>query len=228
MRFTQKQRPVFVVLSVVGLFASSRLLAQQVDELFNKVMQNDIEAVKELIASGADINQQNEMYGHTPLIIACNYDYVELAIFLMSEGADVNIQGKDGSTALIAAGSNSQELVELLLSKGADVHAKMTNGTGVFTQCINGILMDRISIQLAKTLVAKGIDVDESATSGPAEGYTPLMTAARNNKLELVSFLIENGANVNAKGNDGTTALSLAVKKAHQDIIDVLKSNGAK
>ena len=76
--------------------------------------------------------------------------------------------------------------------------------------------------------MSKGADVDESATIGHAAGYTPLMIAARNNRLELVNFLIKNGAKVNAKSKDGSTALSLAAKKGHQDIINVLKSNGAK
>ena len=221
------QRLMFLFLALVSLVTPANLPAQETDELFKKVMRNDIKAVKELIASGTDINQQNKTYGHTPLIIACDYNYVDLAKLLISEGADINIRGEDGSTALIAAGSNSQELVEILISKGADIKAKMVNGTGVFTQCINGILMERVSMQLAEILLAKGADVDESATTGDAAGYTPLMAAARNNKLELVTFLIKNGANVNAKSKDGSTALSLAVKKGHQDIINVLKSNGA-
>ena len=227
MRVRNRQCIIFLILGLVSLVASANLLAQESDELFKKVMRNDIKGAKELIASGADINQQNKMYGHTPLIIACNYDYIDLAKLLISEGADTNIRGKDGSTALIAAGSNSQELVEILLSKGADVNAKMTNGTGVFTQCINGILMGRVSLELAEILIAKGADVDESAKTGAIQGYTPLMTAARNNKEELVNLLIKKGADVNAEGGDGSTALSLATKEGHQKIIDILKMNGA-
>ncbi len=98
---------MFLFFAVVSLVELSSLLAQQTDELFKKVMRNEIEAVKELISSGADINQQNEIYGHTPLIIASNYNYVDLAKLLISEGADINIRIKDGSTALIAAASNS-------------------------------------------------------------------------------------------------------------------------
>ncbi len=228
MKIVIMQHLMFLFFALLILTVPKNLTAQNADEFMEKVMRNDINAVKELIASGADLNQQNETYGHTPLIIACNYDYVDLAKLLISEGADINIRGKDGSTALIAAGSNSQELVEILISKGADIKAKMVDGTGVFTQCINGILMGSVSIQLAEILLLKGADVDESATIGAAEGYTPLMKAARNNKLELVNFLIKNGANVNAKSMDGSTALSLAVEKGHNDIINVLKSNGAK
>ena len=83
-------------------------------------------------------------------------------------------------------------------------------------------------MELAKILLAKGADVDESPATGDIQGYTPLITAARNNKAELVIFLIKNGAKVNAKTKDGSTALSIAVEEGHQGIIDILKSNGAK
>ncbi|MEJ2421201.1 MAG: ankyrin repeat domain-containing protein [Acidobacteriota bacterium] len=228
MEIGRKQCLPLLILGLASLLVSTSLFAQQNHELLNKVMQNDIQAVKKLIASGADINQQNQMYGHTPLIIACNYNYVKLAKLLIAEGADVNMRGKDGSSALIAAAGNSQELVELLLSKGADIKAKMKDGTGVFTQCITGILMGRVSLPLAELLLSKGADVDDAATSGMTEGYTPLMMAARNDKMELVKFLIKHGANVNAKSKDGATPLSLAAKEGHQDIVDVLKKSGAR
>ena len=228
MNVIKKLKLTIWFLVFIGFSTPANLFAQGPDMLFSKVTRNDISAVKELIASGADINHQQERYGHTPLIIACNYNYKELAKFLISKGADINIRGKDGSSALIAAGSNSQELVELLLSKGADVNAKMLDGTGVFTQCIIGILGKRVSIELAEILLSKGANIDEAPTSGDAEGYTNLIMAARNNNEKLVRFLIKNGANVNAKTKNGATALSLAVKERHQNIINILKSNGAK
>ena len=253
----------FAILCAVifALFTTTNLFSQESD-LEGKVRDNDINAVKELIASGVNINQQDETngytplmvacyrnykemakllisegadinhqcktYGHTSLIMACNFNYVELAKLLISEGADINIRGKDGSSALIAAGANSQELVELLLSKGADVNAKMVDGTGVFTQCIRGIFYENVTLELAEILLSKGVNVDEAPTSGDAEGFTNLIMATNNNNEELVRFLIQNGANVNAKTGNGSTALSLAEKMEYQNIIKILKANGAK
>ena len=231
MNVIKKHKLAILFLVLIGFSIPANLFAQVDGEfgmLANKVRYNDIGAVKELLASGADINQQSKTYNYTPLILACNYNFVEIAKLLISKGADINIRGKDGSSALIAAGSNSQELVELLLSKGADVNAKMLDGTGVFTQCIIGILGKRVSIELAEILLSKGANIDEAPTSGDAEGYTNLIMAARNNNEKLVRFLIKNGANVNAKTKNGATALSLAVKERHQNIINILKSNGAK
>ncbi len=45
---------------------------------------------------------------------------------------------------------NSEELVELLLSKNADINAKKSDGTGVFTYCLMGIMQGKVSTGLAE------------------------------------------------------------------------------
>jgi ankyrin repeat protein len=80
----------------------------------------------------------------------------------------------------------------------------------------------------AKKLLEYGADVDESFTSGPAEGYTCLMMAARNQRPDIVKFLADNGANVNAKAANGNTPLSLAEEEEDKEIIELLKQLGAK
>ena len=114
----------------------------------------------------------------------------------------------------------------LLVSKGAEINVK--DGTGAFTLCISGIMGGGVSTTLAEFLLSKGANVDETETSGPTAGYTILMMAAGNNKLDLVKFLIKNGANVNAKAKDGATPLSMAMKENDAAMIKLLKDSGAK
>ena len=65
--------------------------------------------------------------------------------------------------------------------------------------------------------------------TGPdATGWTALMFASSNGKLDLVKYLISKKANLNLKAKDGTTALSLAMKDKNEEIIKILKDNGAK
>ena len=45
---------------------------------------------------------------------------------------------------------------------------------------------------------------------------------------DIVKFLVENGANVNAKAANGNTPLSLAEEEEDQEIIELLKQLGAK
>ena len=70
--------------------------------------------------------------------------------------------------------------------------------------------------------------MDESASSGDAAGYTCLMMAARNASQDLVEYLVEKGADVNARAVDGNTPLSLATRKDDQEMVTLLKKLGAK
>jgi uncharacterized protein len=61
---------------------------------------------------------------------------------------------------------------------------------------------------------------------GPAS-RTPLMLAATYGYTDIAKELISNGADVNAKDGDETTALRIAVVMGFGDIVDLLLANGA-
>ena len=85
-----------------------------------------------------------------------------------------------------------------------------------------------MTTEVCDLLLAKGADVNAQLTGAGAEGYTALMFASTNNKLDLVEYLISKGADVHLKAEDGTTALSLAVKEKNDKMIKLLKAKGAK
>ncbi len=58
-------------------------------------------------------------------------------------------------------------------------------------------------------------------------GRTALMVAARYGELEIVRFLINNGADVNYEDNDGWTALKFAAGEGKLEIVKFLINNGA-
>ena len=90
------------------------------------------------------------------------------------------------------------------------------------------IYYDYDHIKLAEFLLENGANVDEAPVSGGAEGFTPLIYAARANKLDIAKFLIEHNANVNAKNVRDQTPLSLAEKAGYTEMVQLLKDNGAK
>jgi len=55
-----------------------------------------------------------------------------------------------------------------------------------------------------------------------------LMNAASNNDFQQVQDLLDKGSDVNAKNSDGLTALMLASKSGHSEIVELLKAHGAK
>jgi uncharacterized protein len=118
--------------ALVLLFASYPAQAQQkigyaklpaapsVD-LHTAVATGNIQAVKEHIVAGTDINMKDTYAGSSPLITACLYNQAAIARLLLNEGANINFQNNEGSTALhVAAFFCKTEMVQLLLDKKAD------------------------------------------------------------------------------------------------------------
>lgn len=222
----KKFNRILLLLVLAFITSADTLLA---GELYDKVVQNDIEAVKKLLAAGADINEQVEVGGAgimTPLLAACFYRYEDMAILLISKGADVNVKTSRGETPLMGACFFSEEVAMLLVSKGADINP--IQGTGPFTYCISGIVEGAVSTDLAEFFLSKGANVDEAPTSGELAGYTSLILAASSEQYDLVKFLIAKGSDVNAKANDGSTALSIATKGNDAAMVKLLKDLGAK
>ena len=104
----------------------------------------NIEAVKQHLAAGADVNAKTD-YGWTPLIHAVDIGNKEMAELLIAEGADVNVKVDrvvDGSTLLHETTSfwgYNKEIAELLIDNGADVNAKDGGGSTPLDNLVNTV-----------------------------------------------------------------------------------------
>jgi len=218
----------YFLLIIVLLISSGYSMAQEGGDLINAVAYQDLDKVKNLIEAGVDINYQEESAGATALIMSAMYNFGDIARYLIEKGADISIKNNTGHTALMASAGSSEEVFDLLVANGADMSVKLEDGTSAFMLSISGVMSDFVGFGNARKLLDKGADVDESFNSGPAEGYTCLMMAARNQRPDIVKFLVENGANVNAKAANDNTPLSLAKEEEDQEMVALLIELGAK
>jgi len=218
----------YLLLFIVLLISSDYIMAQEGSDLTTAVAYQDLDKVKNLIEAGVDINYQEESAGATALIMSAMYNFGDIARYLIEKGADISIENNTGHTAIMASAGSSEEVFDLLVANGADMSVKLEDGTSAFTLSISGVMSDFVGFGNAKKLLDNGADVDESFISGPAEGYTCLMMAARNQRPDIVKFLAENGANVNAKAANGNTPLLLAQEEEDLEMVALLKELGAK
>lgn len=86
------------------------------------------------------------------------------------------------------------------------------------TPLCNAILKGDLTT--VKKFVEYGCDVNEKAN-----GLTPLMFAARYNKVEILKFLLQNGADKRIKDENGNTALNYAENSKAQEAYDYLNQN---
>jgi len=106
------------------------------------IISNNIEAVKQHIKAGTDLNKKDAMSAATPLITAASFGRVQITKLLLDANVDLSKTNADGATALHTAVFFCRtEVVQLLLNANADKNAKNNYGqtpietiTGPFEQ----------------------------------------------------------------------------------------------
>jgi uncharacterized protein len=121
----------------------------------------ELNAIKQHIAAGTDLNQKDE-YGSTPLAIAATFGKTAAAKVLIKGGADINLKNNDGSTPLsIAAFFCRPDIVKILLESGADKSLKNNYGSTAL-ESVSGPFneVEAIYRQLNKDLGPLGLRLD--------------------------------------------------------------------
>ena len=112
-------------------FFTTELISQRMN-LHMAVLQGNLDAVKQHIEAGSDLNTK-DAWGSTPLTIAITFDRTEIAKALIDAGADLNTRNKEGSTPIyIAAFFCRPEIVQALLDKGADRYIRNISGSTAY------------------------------------------------------------------------------------------------
>lgn len=142
--------------------------------------------IKYLITTCNPANSRNS----TPLTIAAELGWLEIAQRLIESGAAVNAQDINGCTALERAASQGYlEIVKLLIANGANVCTKNCTSIPLGSASYKGHL------EVVKYLLKSGADINAQNTNE----NSPLLSALIANKLEVVQFLLSKGAILNAK-----------------------------
>jgi ankyrin repeat protein len=226
---------VLLLLEITGLAAGASS-----DDYYKAIRSNDLAQLKSLISAG-DVNVKDRR-GATPLMYAASVGSVDAVKLLLAAGADAKVKNSFDATALMW-GITNLEKVRLLVNAGADVNARSKQGmTPLLIAASNAG-----SIEIVRLLMAKGAEMkprgesgagpaaadpsDPLATrrrhSGGEGGYTPLLTAASANDLEMVRLFVDKGLDVNAATRRGDTALHFAAGAGNLAMVKLLLSKGA-
>ncbi len=116
------------VLFVVFCFCSLSTQAQTEQSpsvsIHVSVLQGNLDAVKQHIEAGTDLNQK-DAFGSCPLVLAAVFDKTDIAKALIDAGADLSIRNSNGGTPLhVAAFLCRTDIVQALLDHGADRHLR--------------------------------------------------------------------------------------------------------
>jgi hypothetical protein len=187
--------------------------------LVKAAFENNLEAVRMLLAEGAEVNVIDKDVQTTPLAEAVSQGNLEMVRALLAAGADVNKKNNYGHTPLMSLDQDATpELVLALVSAGAKVNHKDDEGT---TALMHAVIADNPPVVQAL------IDAGAKVEAKNEEGETALICAAQYGLLNSLKVLIMAGADLNTKNKEGKTALNLARNYEQEEIVKLLESYGA-
>jgi len=220
------------------------------DPLLNASYAGSAAKVERLLDDGADPNRRGPRHHHTPLTLAPYRENADVIALLLDRGADVNLQNGTGATPLhVATHAGQVECARILLEHGADQSITNKYGqTPVFNAATKG------PPAMAALLLKHPVDL----AVRDVRGWQPLHAALRSNRLKespearfmIVRMLLGHGADpnfLNAGGweedsrhdshigrrapgnpNRGNTPLAIARSNGFTNIVELLKSKGAR
>jgi ankyrin repeat protein len=184
-----------------------------------------LDMVDLLLARGAPIDARN-LAGATALYFAAEGGHAAIVQHLIERGADVNFTGRSGVSPVSAAAfAGSDAIVEALLARGADGRATDDTGKPPVVYAAAGAHLD-----IVKRLMALNIDINARY----ANDLTLLMWASGPDEkvrearaIEVVTYLLDAGAQIDDRDARGRTALMIAAEGGRAEIASLLLAHGA-
>jgi len=226
---------------------------QTAKTLLEAIEAGDLKRLKELIKSGADVNEMDEEtalgkaveLGRTDMVrellkagadasagglqstmcIAAHAGAADIIELLLKAGATVDSQSEGGDSALmLAAAKGDVKLVKRLLKAGADPKLEDEDGR---TAILCGSKWPKI-VELLKPLSSpEHVQSVEREARAAGEKVEALLAAAKDGDLKKVQALLDSGAPVNGADKSDETALHIAVESSSGKLIDLLLAAGA-
>lgn len=196
--------------------AASRIA--EIDQLKTSETSPDYKRiVRALVKAGADPDGQVSSSGKTPLHVAASINHVECARSLLEAGANPNIKDSEGKLPVDLA--TSEECKELLDAARNWVSLSIKWDSWA---------ANRKSKKKTDFSKEDAISILDSVGITQKEYATHLRKASLNGDVKIVRLLIKAGANVNATGQGGETALHLAASRNNIGCVQALVKAGAK
>lgn len=204
--------------------------------------------IETLIRKGGQLNEKNKDF-LTPLHIAVDNSHYDVMDLLLRHGAKVNsLDGLGQSPLHRCVREDNVQACRLLLSYNVDTTIVSLQGltaTQMATENVLKILQNPPSssnsadVECQLLDAAKGGDLEQvqrllgqlphivNCRDLDGRHSTPLHFAAGYNRVAVVEYLLEHGADVHAKDKGGLVPLHNACSYGHYEVTELLVKHGA-
>ncbi|CAN2388699.1 Ankyrin repeat and SOCS box [Pristimantis euphronides] len=179
------------------------LTIDHVTPLHEACLGDHVGCARTLLEAGANVNATT-IDGVTPLFNACSRGSASCVELLLEYGAKVQLETCLPSPAHEASSKGHSDCLEVLISWGIDVDQDIPHlGTPLYVACKGQHLACVRKLLYAGATVQHGRNFD-----------SPLHAAAQQSSTDIVSLLLDFGADINAKNLDYKRPVDVAAAKS--------------
>ena len=165
------------------------------EEFWEAIERDDVDRVQTLLLRGADTNALHPQFGPAIVVAARERSWNVVRSLAEIVGTRIDAPNARGETAaMLAALHGNLEIVRLLVEKGAQVNRP--GWTPLHYAAVSG------NTELLRFLLDRHAYIDAQSPNRT----TPLMMAARHDRLDAVRLLVEAGAAPTPKNDAGIDA----------------------
>jgi len=192
---------IILIFCVLTMLSNLDCSTYQLVEIETASQKGDIQSVKKILSTGADVNVHDGM----PLSLAAENGHVEVVTYLLSNGAKVNLKKQSKIPLNLAAANGHRNVVKLLLDKGANIES-LDRGN---TPLVDALKND--NFDTAKLLASRGANIDHANKILKEAG--PIASIAYTAKLNMLRYETSGipGINNPRPSYDYTNQILLAV-----------------
>ena len=175
-------------------------------------------SLEEVIAMHPRSINAVDAVGRTPLSWAASRGEEHAVALLLEAGADPDVFDVYGNGAVTYAAEGDHSVcVRLLLEANAELIPVLPMGVKLLG-AVNHTTRYASKISSLKQLLDAGVEVEPSTV----EGWTPLINAARLDKVDFARLLLDYGADINATSTLGQTPLTTAITYNSHNVLRLL------
>jgi ankyrin repeat protein len=225
-------------LDIVRLLIEKGAVANQTREydrstpLIEAVFNCHLEVADYLIRSGAPV-EIKDYFGDNLLAVAARAGSLAEVRYLFEKGLEINGRSEAGLTPVFLSLGHTIErryILEYLIEHGGDPSSKSRLGTTPLMQAAYDAIPWAVEFLIRRGAVVNDMDMNSEtalhyACRGIPDEVGPGSSATES--AEAIRFLLDKGANVNAKDNEGRTPLMIASRAGIPLIVGFLLNRRA-
>ena len=135
----------------------------------------------------------------------------------LKKGVSPNIQDAKGNTGLHVALLEGMPSAAGVLLKAQGLDVNVLNNAGESALMMAAL---KSHVDVARTLIERGAAINK-------DGWTPLHYAATGGNADIITMLLDKGAQIDARSPNGTTPLMMAARYGSTQAVELLLQKGA-